>query len=211
MKTIISLGLLVAIFSACSSDHSKSADLKDSTNVLDSSKNSENSLESATAETETVGSHQYSLIIPGKSAGKVSIGQNAEEVYAAFGKADAGDAAMQKSVAIWYENHDPKSFATSIYTVRDTGDNPAALIKQVRVTSPEFKTGKGVGPTSTLADIQKKYSVVKLTDITEGGISLKIFDSLEGIAFEIDSNGICKAIIIHSGNESLKTTSLPLR
>jgi hypothetical protein len=131
-------------------------------------------------------------------------------VYALLGKADAGDAAMQKSVAIWYKDHDPKSFATSIYTVRDTGDNPAARIQQIRVSSPSFSTKDSIGVTSQLAAIQKKYVVTKLTDVTNEGDMLEIYDSLKGIAFEI-KNGICTAVIIHKANENLKTTSLPLR
>lgn len=209
MKTIIPLVVLVATFAACSSDQSKSTDLKDSASVVDSSVDINDS--SATSAPDTAVIEQSLMIIPGKSAGNISIGQDAKEVYSALGKADAGDAAMQKSVAIWYKNHNPKSYSTSIYTARDTGENPAALIRQIRVSDPEFQTNKGVGPSSTLADIQKKYSIVKLTDITENGIALEIYDSLEGIAFEMDDKGICKAIIVHDANESLKATSLPLR
>jgi len=155
--------------------------------------------------------NQEQLLFPGISAGKVKLGQDAKEVYAKLGKADAGDASMQKSVSIWYKNHDQESYATSIYTVRDTGDNPAAKIQQVRVTSPEFKTEEGIGVSSTLELIKQKYSVTKLTDITDRGRVLVIYDSMAGIAFETDIKGICEAVIIHRANESLKTTSLPLR
>jgi hypothetical protein len=201
IKSINSLLLLVILFYACSGDQSKSTKEQEQT-VKDTI---------ATSSADTSGNDQSLLLVPGKSAGKVNIGQNAEEVYVLFGKADAGDAAMQKSVAIWYKNHDPKSFSTSVYTVRDTGDNPAARIKQVRVTSPEFKTKENIGVSSTLGEIQNKYSVTKLTDVTDRGEVLEMYDNLAGIAFEVDSKGICKAIIIHSANEGLKPTSLPLR
>jgi hypothetical protein len=201
IKSISSLFLLVILFYACSGDQSKSTKAQEQT-VKDTI---------ATSSADTSGNDQSLLLVPGKSAGKVNIGQNAEEVYVLFGKADAGDAAMQKSVAIWYKNHDPKSLSTSIYTVRDTGDNPAARIKQVRVTSPKFKTKENIGVSSTLGEIQNKYSVTKLTDVTGRGEVLEMYDHLAGIAFEVDSKGICKAIIIHSANEGLKPTSLPLR
>jgi hypothetical protein len=201
IKSISSLFLLVILFYACSGDQSKSTKAQEQT-VKDTI---------ATSSADTSGNDQSLLLVPGKSAGKVNIGQNAEEVYVLFGKADAGDAAMQKSVAIWYKNHDPKSFSTSVYTVRDTGDNPAARIKQVRVTSPEFKTKENIGVSSTLGEIQNKYSVTKLTDVIDRGEILEMYDHLAGIAFEVDSKGICKAIIIHSANEGLKPTSLPLR
>ncbi|MBC7565480.1 MAG: hypothetical protein H7223_00775, partial [Pedobacter sp.] len=160
---------------------------------------------------DTIAPNPFLLLVPGTSAGKIGIGRDAKEAYADLGKADAGDAAMQKSVAIWYKDHDPKSYATSIYTVRDTGENPAAIIQQIRVTSPAFKTTDGIGVSSTLEAIQKKYSITKLTDVTDGKVVLEMYDSLTGIAFETDSKGICRAVIIHRANEGLKTTSLPLR
>jgi hypothetical protein len=192
--------VLIALCFACSNEQ-KTTTLQDSM-VTDSTTSSL---------ADTLKTLENLLLIPGKSAGKVGIGQNAEEVYASLGKADAGDAAMQKSVAIWYKDHDPKSYATSIYTVRDTGANPAARIQQVRVTSPEFKTKENISVGSTLDEIQKTYQVTKLADVTDAGAVLEMYDSLTGIAFETDIKGICKAIIIHKEKEGLKPTSLPLR
>ena len=200
MKITIPLFLIVVAFmTACSNEQSDSSVAQDSTTVI-----------AANPKVDSVAVDRALLLIPGVSAGKVAIGQDAEEVYTLLGKADAGDAAMQKSVAIWYKDHDPKSFATSIYTVRDTGDNPAARIQQIRVSSPSFSTKDSIGVSSKLEAIQKKYEVTKLTDVNTDGSMLEIYDSLKGIAFEI-KDGICKAIIIHKANENLKTTSLPLR
>ncbi|MEJ7559594.1 MAG: hypothetical protein WKF66_14895 [Pedobacter sp.] len=195
-KKIIPAVIIIGLFSACASDENKATAAKDSSIVSTS---------------DSVSSDKALLLVPGTSAGKVSIDQNAEEVYAELGKPDAGDAAMQKAVAIWYKDHDPKSYATAIYTVRDTGDNPAARVRQIRVTSPAFKTADAVGVSSSLQEIQKAYTVAKLTDITDSGAPLVMYDSKSGIAFETDDNGICKAIIIHKAGESLKVTSLPLR
>lgn len=200
MKITIPLFLIVVAFmTACSNEQSDSSVVQDSTTVT-----------AANPKVDSVAVDRALLLIPGVSAGKVAIGQDAEEVYTLLGKADAGDAAMQKSVAIWYKDHDAKSFATSIYTVRDTGDNPAARIQQIRVSSPSFSTQDLIGVSSKLEAIQKKYEVTKLTDVNTDGSMLEIYDSLKGIAFEI-KDGICKAIIIHKANENLKTTSLPLR
>ena len=208
-KSITALILIGTVFYACSADQNKSTTQQEQT-VGDT-------LTTSVADTIVTGVNDAIvkgdslLLVPGKSAGKVSINQDAEEVYILLGKADAGDAAMQKSVAIWYKNHDPKAYSTSIYTVRDTGNNPPARIKQVRVTSPGFKTKEGIGVSSTLAEIQNKYSVTKLADVTDQGEVLEMYDNLAGIAFEVNGKGICKAIIIHSANEGLKPTSLPLR
>ena len=199
-KVILSLSVPI-VLNACSS-----GDAESSTQEHLSSKGS-----LAISSDKKTAVNQEQLLLPGISAGKVKLGQDAKEVYAKLGKADAGDASMQKSVSIWYKNHDQESYSTSIYTVRDTGDNPAAKIQQVRVTSPEFKTEEGIGVSSTLELIKQKYSVTKLTDITDRGRVLVIYDSMAGIAFETDTKGICEAVIIHRANESLKTTSLPLR
>ena len=213
---ILSSLFLAATIAACSGTSEKNSAPKDllitdsnAVNVMNDSSNVVN--DSANVINDSSNNTKDQLLIPGKSAGNINLGQNAEEVYLALGKADAGDAAMQKSVAIWYKNHDPKSYATSIYTVRDTGDNPAALIQQIRLTSPDFQTNDNIGVNSTLKDIQKKYTVTKLTEVTEGDVVLEMYDSLKGIAFETDKKGVCRAIIIHKAGESLKTTSLPLR
>ena len=206
---ILSSLFLAATIAACNGTDDKGSATKDSMITDSNTMNVAN--DSSSVEGDSSKNIQEQLLIPGKSAGKISLGQDAEEVYLMLGKADAGDAAMQKSVAIWYKNHDPKSYATSIYTVRDTGDNPAALIQQIRVTSSDFRTPENIGVTSTLKEIQKSYAVTKLTDVTDGEVILEMYDSLKGIAFETDKKGICSAIIIHKADESLKTTSLPLR
>jgi hypothetical protein len=201
LTKIIPVALTIGVLSACSAGGDKGATAQDSLIV-----------DTIASETpDTVEANKDLLLQPGSSAGKISIGQDAEQVYALLGKADAGDAAMQKSVSIWYEDHNPNSYATAIYTVRDTGDKPAARIQQVRVTSPAFKTADAIGVSSSLEEIKKKYKVKKVTDVTDSGAPLEMYDSMAGIAFETDTKGICKAVIIHNANEALKTTSLPLR
>jgi hypothetical protein len=201
LTKVIPVALIIGVLSACSGGSDKGATAQDSLIVDTIAGGTPNSVEA----------NDDLLLQPGSSAGKIIIGQNAEKVYALLGKADAGDAAMQKSVSIWYKDHNPKSYATAIYTVRDTGDNPAAGIQQVRVTSPAFKTADAIGVSSSLEEIKKKYRITKVTDVTDSGAQLEMYDSLAGIAFETDNKGICKAVIIHKANESLKTTSLPLR
>ncbi|HKG05879.1 MAG TPA: hypothetical protein VKB19_05440 [Pedobacter sp.] len=155
--------------------------------------------------------NRETLLLPGVSAGNIKINEDAAPVYTNMGKPDAGDAAMQKAVAIWYKNHDPKSDATAVFSVRDTGDNPVARVKQIRTTSPEFKTGSGIGVNSALADIQEEYTVKKLAGYTDEKHKTEIYDSSSGIAFEIGTDLKCKAVLIHPAGEELKATYLPLR
>ena len=205
MKTIIKpiSGLFIAaMLGACSNNPDKSVKSLD-TIALDTS---------VSIEAQKIEASDTSLLLsPGIGAGKVLIGQDAEQVYKELGKPDDGDAAMQKAVAIWYKDHDPKSYATSIYTVRDTGENPPAFVRQIRVTSPAFKTQDGIGVSSSLKEIKEKYQVSKLEVASGGGITMSIYDSLKGIAFEMDDHDICSGIIIHTDNEALKPSYLPLR
>ncbi|MES2456736.1 MAG: hypothetical protein V4594_14380 [Bacteroidota bacterium] len=150
------------------------------------------------------------LLVPGKSAGNIRLNEDTEPIHRALGKPDAGDAAMQKAVAIWYKDHDPKSYATAIYSVRDTGDSPVARVKQIRSTSPLYRTSSGIGVSSALEDIQKEFIVKEVPDYT-GEKGVKIYDSKDGVAFEIGTDLKCQAILVHPAGEEIKATYLPLR
>jgi hypothetical protein len=52
------------------------------------------------------------LIVPGISVGQTAINEGSEVVHKKLGKPDAGDAAMGKSVSIWYANHDTTGYVT---------------------------------------------------------------------------------------------------
>jgi hypothetical protein len=155
--------------------------------------------------------NKETLLIPGVSAGNIKLAEDAEPLYKILGKPDSGDAAMQKAVAIWYKNHDPKSYSTAIYTVRDTGDNPPARIRQIRITAPEFKTQSGIGVHSRLSDIQGTFTLKQLTGIPGDSDAFQLFDSPAGIAFELNKELQCTAVLIHPANEELKASYLPLR
>lgn len=151
------------------------------------------------------------LLTPGKSAGKTLLNENAEEVYKRLGKPDGGDAAMGKSIAIWYSNHDSTLHSVAIYTARDMGNDPKALVTQIRVTSPLFKTKDGIHTTSTLDAIRKVFKVQKTEVYEDAGKNYTIYDSKSGISFEIDENESCAAIIIHKAGQIGQGTYLKFR
>lgn len=138
------------------------------------------------------------LLQPGRAAGKISIGQNAEDVYKAMGKPDGGDAAMGKAVAYWHQKGEAADHATSIYTARDTGENPIARVRQIRVSSTAFKTENGMGVGSSLADIQKAFHVTKSETFKVEGKSYTVYSDPSGISFEIDAEGNCVAVIVYT-------------
>ncbi len=138
------------------------------------------------------------LLIPGVSAGQTKIGENADSIYARLGKPDGGDAAMMKAVAVWYTHHDTAAHSIAIYTQRGTDSAAAARVLQIRVTSPSFKTGEGIGATSSLANVQKVFTVKKTEEYSDAGKKYDVYDSKQGIAFEIDAKQAkCVAIVIY--------------
>lgn len=152
-----------------------------------------------------------SLLTPGVSAGNIAINQDASEAFKVLGKPDSSDAAMQKTVAFWYEKHYPKSTSFAIYTVRDTGSNPIARIRQIRLSSPAYRTEDGLGVSSPLSLLKKKFDLKKVSLSNTSPRNYDLYDSQKGIAFEIEAEGNCVAVIIHPANEPLKETYLPLR
>lgn len=151
------------------------------------------------------------LIVPGKSIGKTELNENADLVYKRLGKPDGGDAAMGKAVAIWFANHDSKGHSTSIYTIMDMGNSDTALIKQIRVTSPAFKTSEGLGVGSSLPDIEKAFNVTVVETFSDSGKKYQVHDTEKGIAFEIGPDKKCVAVIVHEAVKHVSDSYLKLR
>ena len=138
------------------------------------------------------------LIVSGKSIGQITLRENADSVYKALGKPDSGDAAMGKSLSTWYADHNPKGYQTQVFCVRNLGnpDENISRIKQIRVTSPYFKTSERIGAGSTLTEIQTKFKVIKTASYPDKKPPYQIYDDKKGIAFEI-LNGKCRAVIVY--------------
>jgi hypothetical protein len=151
------------------------------------------------------------LLVPGKSAGKTQINQDTEQVFKNLGKPDGGDAAMGKSVAIWYAHHDSTSYATAIYATRDMGNSPQAFVRQIRITSPSFKTKENIRVTSDLPAISKIFQLQIAEKFKDADQEYTVYDSREGIAFEINEDKKCVAIIIHEPGKAIPGTYLKFR
>ena len=152
------------------------------------------------------------LLVPGKSAGKTALGQTSEEVTKRLGPANAGDAAMQHAVAVWYAGGKAKTGnSVAIFTVRDAGNDPEARIKQIRVNSPRFQTKEGIGAGSSLAEIKVHYSLTPTNRYTELDKAYTLFDSNKGIGFEVDDKEVCTSVIVHAANEAFSGTYLNFR
>lgn len=149
------------------------------------------------------------LIVPGKSIGQTALNDNGAEVTKRLGRPDAGDAAMGKSLSIWYANHDTTSYQTMVYASRQIGTNDeTSRVKQIRITSPWFVTKDSVQVGSTLEQIGKTYQTKKVAYFTKAGQMFNIYRA-DGIAFEIDPQQKCTAIIVFDADSNPGSTYLP--
>lgn len=163
-----------------------------------------------TATADSPKTKSNSLLVAGKSVGKIALGMNASNLQDILGKPDMSDAAMGKAWTTWYgkkpDEHNNKT-ELDIYTAyKDTGMRQRT-VQQVRTTSSFFITQDGVHVYSALDDIKHKYAVNKAGKYISDGRTITIYDDKEkGIAFEIaDANtqNICVGIIIHTKGKSV--------
>lgn len=130
------------------------------------------------------------LIIPGKSIGKFSIGQNVEEVDSILGTPDAGDAAMGKAWSIWYGKNSTSGKRNEIAIFSGYADSTMKwkAVKQIRVISSKFQTIEGLNNGNLLSSFEAKFpdfkQVATYVD-TKLGDTILLYDSKEnGIAVE---------------------------
>ena len=148
------------------------------------------------------------LIKPGKSIGKVYLGEQQAAVFRQLGNpspelAHEDDAAMGHFWNAWKAKAGRE---LNVYTVRgenDSAAHPEQFVRQVRVESPSFHTADGVKVGTPLDSIHRKFSELKLIKPT-----LRLLDcTQDGIAFELkkDSHNQwrCSAIIIHPKNRGV--------
>jgi len=200
MKQILSI-LLAFSICACNQKSKKSdiklasAEIKDSTRV--SGKDSVTSHAAVSKANDT--------IMPGKSIGHISLDEKTEDVIQALGQPDSSDAAMGKQMLSWYSKPTKKDTAVNsikIFAAANFGGkDEAARVRQVRITSPFFKTAEGIGCGSTIAFIKTQYKDIKKASASytdRSGNPVMIYDDIkEGIAFEIGSNTKCVGVTVH--------------
>ncbi|MCP9749583.1 hypothetical protein [Ferruginibacter sp. HRS2-29] len=142
------------------------------------------------------------LIVPGKSIGLTSIGERADSVNAKLGRPDDGDAAMGKAISTWYSKGNKLHSTTIFFSVNFGDKDEASRAKQIRITSPYFKTQEGLCVGSHMEEISKVYPVLKKTgrypSPTNATQMVVVMDEPDkGIAFEISPAYKCVGIVIH--------------
>ena len=144
------------------------------------------------------------LIVPGKRIGMTRLNGNADSLVTKLGKPDSGDAAMGAQMMTWINKHDTNKYRTTVYSHRNMGgaDENVSYIKEIRVTSPWFKTADYAGAGSALKDIKKLYKL-KMHMLDTYKKKYALYDDVNaGIAFEVDSTGKCAAVLIHAAGDS---------
>ncbi len=149
------------------------------------------------------------LIIPGEKIGNIFIGQNADQLESILGKADLSDAAMGKAWLTWFSKVSTGITGNelNIYTAYrdDDPDLTEKVVHQIRITSDEFKTVKGISTGKTLEQVKQQYPEIELSGTYdhETPNPVSVYDDAEsGIAFEME-NGICTGIIIHAKDKKV--------
>jgi hypothetical protein len=144
------------------------------------------------------------LIVPGKSAGQTTLNENTANLIKRMGKPDDGDAAMGKSLSTWYAGHDTSGYQTQVFSSRNMGNEEISRVKQIRVTSPWFKTAHGMHVGTPLKRIYSDFKLTKVATYTDESGTYGIYDDEgAGIAFETDDKDQCSGIIIHEPKTKL--------
>lgn len=172
-----------------------------------------------TADTVSIPAGEEALkntaLIPGSQAGKLSIGQDMEQVAAVLGKPVSGDAAMGSTMGIW---HLPlaQDLADTITVFGSYRDSTMSVkeVRQITVTGKQNQTAEGLHTGVKLEELQKIYPELKLVqsyvkEKGEGRMQVYAQDKA-GIAFDI-INGNCTAITIYPKEKKVNQIYLPAR
>lgn len=144
------------------------------------------------------------MISPGIGIGETAINEAGSKVFAQLGKPDFSDAAMGKSVAVWYADHNKKGYSTHTYFSTNMGVDDTSRVKVIRITSPSFKTSNRIYTGVLLADAQKVYQLDSLGTFKLNGSNRKLYDDVTaGIAFDVDRSGNITGITIHETGKSV--------
>ena len=149
------------------------------------------------------------LIVPGISVGQTTINESGENIHKRLGTPDGGDAAMGKSVSIWYTNHDTSGYVTQMYFSRDMGNDETSRVKQIRVTSPFFKINNKLHTGVPLKNVLSLYKLKKVALFTDKGESRSLYDDVKGgISFDVDDKEIITGITVHEPGRAVTGTYL---
>ncbi|WP_293306948.1 hypothetical protein [Pedobacter sp. UBA5917] len=154
------------------------------------------------------------LVVAGRSVGEISIGEDMEQVGKKLGRPDAGDAAMGKAWGIWYSNDSTAQHPNEIAVYSSYRDTSMRVkdVKQIRITSDQFKTKEGLSTGTTLEETKLKFPAIEKlsTYLNEDKDTVTVYDAKkEGIGFEF-LKGKSISLTVHQVNIPVNGTYLTL-
>jgi hypothetical protein len=150
------------------------------------------------------------LVVPGVSLGQTTINESGENIHKRLGTPDGGDAAMGKSISIWYANHDTTGYVTQMYFSRGQGNDEVKRVKQIRVTSPAFKITNKLHTGVSFKNTSSLYALKKVATFSDKGSNRTLYDDVKaGIAFDVDDKDMITGITVHEPGREAASTYLP--
>lgn len=145
------------------------------------------------------------LIVPGKQAGKIYLGQDMQEVFTLLGRPDEGDAAMGSALGIWTKD------SVAIFSSYKDSTMVAKTVKQISVSSAAFNTADHIHAGMPLAQFKAALPAIKegaayVNEKTRD--TLRVYDDMAGgIGFDV-VDGKCVSVIIHPKDKPVNSTYL---
>lgn len=160
------------------------------------------------------------LVVPGKQAGEIFLGQDMEEVGKILGKPFDGDAAMGKAWSIWHIQ-DPKnpvdSGEISIYSVYKDSTMSSKVVKQIVVNTGYYATENKLKNNADLKTVLLGFPSLKkvATYINpKKKDTLYVYDDVDGgIAFDVKKSNqqlFTRAMTVHPKKEPVSNTYLTI-
>ncbi len=165
------------------------------------------------ATTQDKSQKAIALFVPGNRLGDIVLGKTStEELADSLGTPISGDAAMGKAESTYaLKDHGHQALLT-VFASRYTGgeEHKTYLVEAIRTTSSRYQSANGLGVGSSLQNIRVDYDLTLLGSFTENDQPYKLYDTPDGVAFEIGDNDTCHGIMIHDPKDMATNTYLPM-
>lgn len=154
------------------------------------------------------------LMVPGRSVGEISLGEDMAAVGKKLGRPDDGDAAMGKAWGIWYNKNSALKSEDEIAIYSSYRDTTMRVkdVKQIRITSPQYKTQDGLTTGVSESDTKLKFPAMERISayLNQQKDTVTVYDAKkDGIGFEF-LKGKSISITIHPMNQPISGTYLTL-
>ncbi|PST83504.1 hypothetical protein C7T94_13190 [Pedobacter yulinensis] len=160
---------------------------------------------------------EQKLVVPGAAVGMLDIGTDMQEIFQKLGKPDAGDAAMGRAWSVWYHPDSTSQVnddELNLFSAYADSGMVKKEVRQIRVTSPEYRTDLGIGVGSPYEEMKKQYPAVRevqrLVNMRRGDTLVVYDDVQQGIAFDVCKRRVF-ALTVHRRSTPMQHGYLTLK